>query len=442
MSHWPSSHQEEEQIGSDEHLKTMKTSVNIQPRGLHHPVVPEHKSVVVLNSNSKPPCRLNELGPAMSGLPCSGCKLLRLSDVGGYGTGKDMQFQSAWGVPWTCEEFIERACSAEHPMLRNNGVEETVAKSIRDCLIVSPAETAKRRFDKLRQWRALSAELQEREDELHKSFDEHQAAVLSGKKLLLFQELLNRAGHADTSLVAELIEGAKLTGRNRKSFVFPEVKPWKTETAEEVLKSKSVWVQKAVRAQCKPSGDEHVDQEVWRATQEEVSKHWLSGPYNSEEEVSRKLNSCEWVPSPRFGLKQGAKVRSIDNYSAGGINSAFAATEKVLLQSVDAVAALGKAMLTAVDDQRNVKVVSSSGKEFVGVLHSAWALQDARLVVGRTLDLEAAYRQVALRPSEQWANIILVWNPELRKPQYFFQHALPFGAAASVFLFNRCSCAL
>ena len=49
---------------------------------------------------------------------------------------------------------------------------------------------------------------------------------------------------------------------------------------------------------------------------------------------------------------------------------------------------------------------------------------------------------MALKPSEQWANITLVWNPELKKPQFFFQHALPSGAAASVLLFNRCSCAL
>ena len=244
------------------------------------------------------------------------------------------------------------------------------------------------------------------------------------------------------TLVAELIEGAKLTGRNQRSYVFPAIKPWKKETAEDVLKKKAVWVQKAIWAQCKASDDAQADREVWSSTKDELGKHWLSGSFDTVEAVSKELGTTEWIPSPRFGLKQGAKVRSIDNYSAGGINGAFSASEKVLLQGVDAVAALGKAMLTATDDSRKVKVTSSSGKEFMGELHPAWALQDARTILGRALDLEAAYRQVALRPSEQWANIILVWNPELKKPQFFFQHALPFGAAASVLLFNRCSCAL
>ena len=62
--------------------------------------------------------------------------------------------------------------------------------------------------------------------------------------------------------------------------------------------------------------------------------------------------------------------------------------------------------------------------------------------MGRTLDLESAYRQVALHKEEQWCSILLVWDPHLRKPRLFVQHALPFGAAASVLFFNRCSVAL
>ena len=193
LSHWPSV--ERGNSPEDEHAKITKSSVNIQPRGAHHPVVPEHKSVVVLNSHHRPACKLNELAPAMEGLPCAGCKLLRLSDVGGYGTGNDMEFQTAWGVPWSCAEFVDMACAAKHPMLENRGIDEITAKAIRDSLVTGPAETAKRRFSELMKWRTLAAELQEREDLLHQGMDEHQREVLSGKKLLLFQELLNRIGH-------------------------------------------------------------------------------------------------------------------------------------------------------------------------------------------------------------------------------------------------------
>ena len=181
---------------------------------------------------------------------------------------------------------------------------------------------------------------------------------------------------------------------------------------------------------------------MWQSTKEELDKKWISGPFNTIDEVTANLGTDSWIPSPRFGLQQGSKVRSIDNYTAGGINGAFSANEKVVLQGVDQICALAKAMLTAVDSVGKIRLVSTSGKVYEGRLRSSWTLAKVRSVVGRTLDLEAAYRQIALKQEEQWASVLIIWNPEQRRAQFFKQHALPFGAAASVLLFNRCSAAL
>ena len=46
-----------------------------------------------------------------------------------------------------------------------------------------------------------------------------------------------------------------------------------------------------------------------------------------------------WVPSRRFGVRQGAKLRVIDDFSASGINDALAACETIDPADVDHIVA-------------------------------------------------------------------------------------------------------
>ena len=58
-------------------------------------------------------------------------------------------------------------------------------------------------------------------------------------------------------------------------------------------------------------------------------------------------------------------------------------------------------------------------------------------MVGRTLDLKSAYRQLLVAKTTSWVNNIMVWDPTQGRPAYFHTHALLFGTAASVMGFNR-----
>ncbi len=60
-------------------------------------------------------------------------------------------------------------------------------------------------------------------------------------------------------------------------------------------------------------------------------------------------------------------------------------------------------------------------------------------LLGRTLDLESAYKQAAPKPDQLWARFIVVYNPELGAPSFFSTSALMFGSTASVYAFNRLS---
>ena len=109
---------------------------------------------------------------------------------------------------------------------------------------------------------------------------------------------------------------------------------------------------------------------------------------------------------------------------------------------MDETALIAKVLLSSVVGSK-VEVTLPSGTVLTGDLHSS--LRDPavrRCVVGRTLDLSKAYRQVACSPEDAWAKIIVVWSPVAEAPVFFLQNALPFGAAASVWSFNRASRAL
>ena len=60
-------------------------------------------------------------------------------------------------------------------------------------------------------------------------------------------------------------------------------------------------------------------------------------------------------------------------------------------------------------------------------------------LVGRTLDLESAYKQATSRPEDRWCRGIVVWNPNDKVPAFFITSALMFGSTAAVYAFNRLS---
>ena len=57
---------------------------------------------------------------------------------------------------------------------------------------------------------------------------------------------------------------------------------------------------------------------------------------------------------------------------------------------------------------------------------------EAKRIVGRTLDLEAAYKQMLVSEKSLWASVLSVEDPD-GKQKLFLSHVLPFGALASVY---------
>ena len=143
-------------------------------------------------------------------------------------------------------------------------------------------------------------------------------------------------------------------------------------------------------------------------TIDELKKGWIV------EEVD-VADLCEGtILSPRFIIQQGEKSRAIDDFTFSSINSTIGTSEKIVLQGVDEIASLIKHLFNAGFDD----------------------------LEGRTFDMEAAYRQLPIEPSERLKAAVCVFDPGLKRVRAFTMATMPFGAISSVYSFLRTAAAI
>ena len=91
---------------------------------------------------------------------------------------------------------------------------------------------------------------------------------------------------------------------------------------------------------------------------------------------------------------------------------------KLDLGEVNEIASMLKQMLRAVGDNRVVQVVLSFGEKLQGVLHHEFTVERARTIVGRTLDLDTAYRQRIISRRSSWCSVQATYNPETQAAEF------------------------
>ncbi|CAE7247552.1 unnamed protein product [Symbiodinium sp. CCMP2456] len=152
-------------------------------------------------------------------------------------------------------------------------------------------------------------------------------------------------------------------------------------------------------------------------TAEEVAAGFLTGPYRSEREVSDLLQTDDWSLSPRFLLRQGedSKIRIIDDFKMSAVNRAFGSSSFLELQDTDYAVGLLRFLSRVLQDRSKVRVPLSDGT----TLEGEWSRENAQLPC--TLGEDARLEQGI--PSGDW--------------EFYLAKSLPFGAAASVYGFNK-----
>ena len=176
-------------------------------------------------------------------------------------------------------------------------------------------------------------------------------------------------------------------------------------------------------------------------TASEVQAGFMTGPYRSEGEVSAQLGTSVWSLSPRFLLRQGeeGKIRIIDDLKSSAVNQAFGASSYLDLQDTDFTVGLLRFISRSLQGEGRVVVPLQDGTSLTGKLCAEMAHKPPLL--GKTLDLSKAYRQVAIHP-ESRKHAVLGFPAEGGSWQYYLARSLPFGASASVFGFNKIALAI
>lgn len=363
-------------------------------------------------------------------------KLLSCMSVGStrHESGHEPAFLAAkLGVFRSPDEFVDLACNLQHPFDNSSGVSDDLKRNLFFLLTAGPAAVQDKRDQVLGHYRRRKQELESHELSIHEALQPHRERVVAGKNFLLFDEMCKDAGVVDHGLLDLMVSGAPLIGESGVSNLFELEDNLPAMSPAQLMKS-SRWSRRMLAGRCSNSQTDEVGRAVWQVTMDEVSKGWLEGPL-SEAQVTSRLGPL-FVASPRFGLVQSDKIRPIDDMSVSLVNSAFAARYKLDLDGVDSISVLCRTAVEAVQADRQVVLELEDGSQLRGVLHESLSVSQARSLHGRTLDLEAAYKQMLVRASSLWTSVLLV--PDGRGGKgYFISQVLPFGASASVFAFNR-----
>ena len=178
-----------------------------------------------------------------------------------------------------------------------------------------------------------------------------------------------------------------------------------------------------------------MDDTLWQQTLGEVDKGWMLGPFSSEQ-VCEILKSQSWCASRRFAIRQGDKIRLIDDAQESGLNDCLTTREKLELMDVDCLIDLTMTAQRQVAMQ-DVHLTLESGDILSGTVHADWNKNGGIRWQGRTLDLKAAYKQLGHSEESLWSTVIMAYDPHKRSPSYFVSHSLMFGTTSSVYCFNR-----
>ena len=344
------------------------------------------------------------------------------------------EVQQWCGVLRKPEQTIQATLGVKRPMDLQIPLPDLLLRAVATVLKLGPGAVAERRAMHCSRILNRVRELEADEKVLHEGLHQNVRSVLKGKRLLIWRELMVETGYPDLEIFEEVTEGIKLVGPAHASQAFPAgMTPAQQSVVQ--LEAQAVWRRKTSIGKCRSSGDTAADVELWEQSLAEAEAGWIDGPFYDECEISERVKTNDWICTRRFPLQQPTKIRLIDDGLESGLNSAYSCYNKLTLMDMDAVVALANTVLQAFASNGVFRFSLSTGEFLTGKIHGGWN-SDSTLL-GRTLDLKAAYKQLAVNPSQGFVRVMVAYDPVKSRPAFFIFNALPFGATGSVYSFNR-----
>lgn len=313
------------------------------------------------------------------------------------------------GIPREPWEFIQKAVQVGHPRSMAIHLSQGVIEMLEYNFKLPPHLVVKKRADFIKKWTNRCLELKEDERDLHQRLEPHVRHVLQGKRLKLFQEILDSLSYPDRTLCRDLQQGFRLTGWLERSGVFPQAMKKPEKTIESALRA-AKGLNKSILKQVSQITDMELAKEVWDLTKTELERGWVF--------IDESCDPSNFLLGKRFGLRQKDKTRLIDDCSIGGFNETCGTSERLKVHTIDEMAA-----------------------------YMAWVIENCgecccRDLTGRTYDLKSAYKQFAISSRDRDLLRIACWDDDRKQTVFLGLNALPFGAIGSVSAFLRISMAI
>ena len=290
---------------------------------------------------------------------------------------KDATKTAVYGIFHTPEEFLQQAYKLRHPFNIPVASDYDNLDALSKILRMGKLGVMKHRLGQIKKYRDLAASLESEERCLQDSLNPDVGRIMASKRLLLFKSMRADAGIEDDHLFSELCHGFRLTGQLAASRLFkPRLRP--AEMSVDELRKTSKWAKHAIVSSCQRVAETHeVAEAVWDETCSQVDSGWIKGPFSAADLGNKYPSGSGWVPSKRFGVVQGTKVRREDDFSDFAVNAACGAGEQILLQGLDDVAAAAKYMLSSTSTSGEIWLPSSEGTyKHCGHLHPSWTQEE------------------------------------------------------------------
>ena len=315
----------------------------------------------------------------------------------------------SFGIPREPDDFVKEAIKAGHPRFLDFKSIDNIDNLLKQNMVGEASTILANRAAWLKKWTLRAAQLSGAERALHQSLAPHCSAVLKGKRLLLFGEMLREISYPDTHLVEDICAGFRVTGWLRDSGCFEKLPKQPSLTVTGLL-GMSRGLNRSVLARASASEDDEMVRAAWDETQLELEREWI---WRDDSHESEGLSLTH-----RFGLQQKKKVRVIDNFKTSGVNATCGMMEKPKLFGLDFLATTIVRLLSMVGPDTGAELM------------------------GKTFDLSSAYKQYPLHSFDRSFIRIAVPKPGEDSCAIYGLNALPFGASGSVSGFLRVSTAV
>jgi hypothetical protein len=389
---------------------------------------------IVQKRGRKSPAIISEFGHVLSMPPDTVVddwgKVLRYIEDGGDSGTEKLLFPVV-GIYRTPNEYIAQALDTKHPIDNILAINPELLCAVELNLSKRPAEVISHQVTELRNLAKLIQDNHVEDRDILMSMNPTVAKLMKNKKLKTLENLISRVAEdwPDKHIINNIITGFDLTGIAKPCKLF-SYEPTMPSMSITQLRETSKLNNEAMLARVSSSGDSSMDLEMWNKIQEELDMGWLSGPFDSLEQLENFLGTTPHL-SRRFPIRQSGKIRLIDDLSESNVNATYGGQDKLSLLDVDAMTSLIRHLEAVLGTEKGAQDLPFDIDQRWKECTSGWC--------GTTIDLKSAYKQLCVAPHNLWSSCITAFNPHTGRPSMFAQHTLPFGACSSVICFNRVS---